>query len=50
MASNNLRLDGPRIGYARLLVARNPPNHSTIPDPKSVITLGHKANVPLIRS
>ena len=37
------------IGYARLLVARNIPNHSTIPDSESVIYLGHTANVPLIR-
>ena len=26
------------------------PNHSTIPDPNSVITLGHTANVPLIEA
>ena len=38
----------PRIGYARLGLARNMPNHSTILDPQSVITLGHTANVPLI--
>ena len=42
-------MDGPRIGYARLLLARNVPNHSTIPDPKSVISLGQLPNVPLIR-
>ena len=42
-------MGGPRIGYGRPLVARNMPNHSTIPDSKSVITLGHKANQPLIR-
>ena len=39
----------PRIGYARLLVARNVPNYSTILDILSVITLGHTANVPLMR-
>ena len=49
LASDSLSLAGPRIGYARLLVLRNSPNHSTIPDPKSVIYLGHSANVPLIQ-
>ena len=48
MASNSLTLDGPRIGYARLLVANNVPYYSTILDSKSVITLGHSARVPLI--
>ena len=49
IASDNLSLRRPRIGYARLLVARNVPNYSTIPDSRSVIRLGHKVNVPLIR-
>ena len=48
MASDNLRLYGPRIGYGRLVVARNSPNYSTIPDPESVIYLGHTRNVPLM--
>ena len=48
LASNDLRLTGPRIGYARLVVPRNVPNQSTIIDSKSVINLGHKANQPLI--
>ena len=38
----------PRIGYARLVIARNVPNHSTIPDSNTVIYLGHKAEQPLI--
>ena len=38
----------PGIGYARLLVARNTSNRSTIPDYLSVITLGHTLNVPLM--
>ena len=37
------------IGYARLLVARNIPNYSTIPDFYSVITLGKHLKQPLIR-
>ena len=48
VASNNPRLRCPRIGYARLLIAENSPNHSTIPDPQSVITLGQRAKQPLI--
>ena len=48
MASDNLSLDGPRIGYGRLLVSRNSPNHSTIMDILSVITLGHTAEQPLM--
>ena len=48
VASDLLSLRCPRIGYARLVVARNEPNHSTIPGPRKVIYLGHKANVPLI--
>ena len=50
VASNSLSLDRPRIGYARLLVARNSSNQSTILDLWSVITLGHTRNVPLIGS
>ena len=50
LASDNLSLDRPRIGYARLLNARNTPNHSTIPDSDTVITLGHSPYVPLIGS
>ena len=38
------------IGYARLLIARNMPNCSTIPGLISVIYLGHKANEPLMWS
>ena len=49
VASDILRLDRPRIGYARLLVARNVPNHSTILDYSSVITLGHTSKEPLMR-
>ena len=36
------------IGYARLLLARNVPNQSTIPGYRKVITLGHSAKQPLI--
>ena len=50
MASDNLSLDRPRIGYARPLIASYSSNHSTIIDYYSVITLGHTYNVPLIRS
>ena len=32
LASNNLSLRRPEIGYARLVVPRNVPNYSTIPD------------------
>ena len=48
LASTRPRLGRPRIGYARLVVARNPPYYSTILDSNSVIYLGHIANVPLI--
>ena len=48
IASNNLRLTGPKIGYARLLSARNTSNQSTILDLKSVITLGHTLKQPLM--
>ena len=48
MASDNPSLSRPRIGYARLLIAGNMPNHSTIMDPESVITLGHSARQPLM--
>ena len=40
----------PRIGYARLLSARNVPNYSTIMDILSVITLGQVVKQPLIGS
>ena len=43
-----MTLSRPRIGYARLLLARNIPYYSTIMDSESVINLGHKVNVPLI--
>ena len=46
--SDNLSLLGPRIGYARLLNARNVPNYSTIADILSVITLGHTLRLPLM--
>ena len=36
------------IGYARLVSPSNTPNHSTILDPKSVISLGHTSEQPLI--
>ena len=39
----------PRIGYARLLVAGNVPNYSTIMDSESVIMLGHSPKEPLMR-
>ena len=48
MASDLLTLDGPRIGYARLVVAKNVPNHSTTIDSQSVIYLGHTLNLPLM--
>ena len=48
LASGDLSLRRPRIGYARLLIARNMPNHSTIPDFYSVITLGQHVKQPLI--
>ena len=48
VASDILSLDGPRIGYARLVIAGNSSNHSTILDSLSVITLGQHANVPLM--
>ena len=49
VASFILRLTRPRIGYARLLVARNVPNQSTIMDYSRVIYLGHTGQQPLIR-
>ena len=44
----DLSLRRPRIGYARLLLAKNTRNYSTIPGILSVITLGHTLNVPLM--
>ena len=37
LASDLLTLSGPRIGYARLVSARNVPNHSTIMDYSKVL-------------
>ena len=48
IASNVLSLRRPRIGYARLVIARNVSNQSTIPDSKRPLGLGHTRNVPLI--
>ena len=50
LASDILSLGRPRIGYARLVIARNVSNQSTIPDSNSVIALGHTRKQPLIRA
>ena len=49
MPSDSLRLRRPEIGYARLVIAGNMSNYSTILDLKCVIYLGHMSNVPLMR-
>ena len=48
LTSRALRLPGPRIGYARLLVPRYMSNQSQGMDYISVIDLGHKAKQPLM--
>ena len=50
LTSRNLSLGCPRIGYARLVVARNVSNQSQGMDYNSVITLGKPSKQPLMCS
>ena len=50
MPSDILRLDGPMIGYARLVSLSYSPNQSQGMDIISVISLGHRAKQPLMRA
>ena len=50
MASDFLTLSRPRIGYARLVSARNTSNQSQGMDIKKVIILGHTLKQPLIQA